>query len=172
MKKKVIYISLLTTTLSGADWTQRDRLLETCGSVLWAPERLSWVRRRRIKCYTIVFQQKCSADCTVTKGDTVFEVQIEAKASFPSVGPHIRGGGRPPQQIIPFKKHRGKHFIQVAFIFSALERLRGIIHHDSASGQQPTFVNSFLSSLMHCVDIIDYRDKSHNYHLINIYMNV
>lgn len=57
------------------------------------------------------------------KGDEAFQVQIKAKASFTSADPHIKHTEADlSSRLNHFKKHRRKHFIQEAFMFSELER--------------------------------------------------
>lgn len=90
MNKKVIYISLLTTTLSRVYWMRMNQLLEMCGSV-FEHQRDVWVCKKGIKQYMIVFKQKMLSriHCCIQngKGDKGFQVQIKAKASF--ILPHI-----------------------------------------------------------------------------------
>lgn len=168
MNKKVIYISLLTTTLSGADWTWRDWLLETCGSVVWAPERLPGFAGGVSNATPLFCSRNVRQTPQSQKGTLALRCKLRPKhlSLQPALTSDVEAG--PHSRLYHLKSTEENTF----YIFSALQRLKGIIHHDSASGQQPTFVNSFLSSLMHCVDIIDYSDKSHNYRLINIYTDI
>lgn len=81
MKKKVIYISLLTATLSGTRWTDFWKHVKVFVSVC----------RKSIKQLHDCLSSK-NAECRIQTGtgDGGFQVQIEAKLSFSSAGPDIK----------------------------------------------------------------------------------
>lgn len=94
MNKKVIYIFLLTTTLSRAYLMWRDQHLETCGSVC-EHQREVWVCRKKTKQLHDCFKaKKCWVEYAVIikqgQESEGFQVQIEAKVCFTSAGPHIK----------------------------------------------------------------------------------
>lgn len=96
MNKKVIYIFLLTTPLSGARWLRRDQLLEACGSVFESATEMSEFCRERTEQLHHCFSRKKKLLGTISCGnqteiaDGFFQVQIEAKVSFTSAAPHIK----------------------------------------------------------------------------------
>lgn len=101
---------------------QRDRHLETCGSVCCTREMSQCTEREQYN-YMIVFKQKKREKDRVgyaviikqRRAHGSFQVQIEAKVSF-SWPSHQIHEGRPLEQITPFKQHRRKQFIQEASI--------------------------------------------------------
>lgn len=102
---------------------QRDRHLETCGSVCVHQRDVSVHRKRAVQLHDC-FQAKKKREkdrvgyaviIKQRRAHGSFQVQIEAKVSF-SWPSHQIHEGRPPEQITPFKQHRRKQFIQEASI--------------------------------------------------------
>lgn len=160
MNKKVIYIFLLTTPLSGARWLRRDQLLEACGSVFESAREMSEFCKERTEQLHHCFSRKKNVGYNklwqsntdsgwilsgANRGQGVFHF------SCPS---HQTHRGKPLEQIIAFKKKKTTTLHKSGIHISTPPGWKGIIHHDTASGQRPSFVNSWLSSLMHYVDII------------------
>ena len=157
MNKKVIYISLLCTpvhcleSISDAEGPVSGNVWE----YLRAPERCLSVRENQITTW-LFWSKKVCGEFTV-----VIKRRQEARGLsganwgqrlFLFSGPsHQIHGGRPPEQIIPFKQHRRKQFMAIHTVNPGRRRWKRIIHHHFASGQWPNSVNSLLSFLMHYI---------------------
>lgn len=161
MNKKVIYIFLLCSTVNCLEhiWWGGTSIWKRVG-VFVSTREMSERAQRQPNNYMIVLKQKNveqNTHChnqTETRGRRLSGANWHQSVFHFSWPLHQIHRGRPVEQITPFKQHRRKQFIHVAFIYSSLQRWKRIIHHDFASGQWPNSVNSLLSFLMHYVYIV------------------